>query len=136
MTKDQWIWMPHPGHFICSFDCRFRLNTCVGKYIVSTVGELFPDAPVREIHAEVRGIKLEGMGDARKADFFEKCGYVELGLDRLYETMVFEAIESEEKDSCCPYRIKSGSELDMRGYNDPVQAFKGHMELCEEWSKK
>jgi len=133
MKKDKWIWMPHPGHFICGFDCRFRLTTYVGKYIVSTVGELFPDSQVREICAKSRGIILNGIGDERKYDYMDKIGYEEIGINRKYETMVFKAKKSEDK--CCPWRMTSG-ELDFEGYNDPGDAFKGHMKLCLKWSKK
>lgn len=37
MKEENWVWMPHGGHFILGHMCRFRLNTYVGKYIVSTV---------------------------------------------------------------------------------------------------
>ena len=134
MKKDKWIWMPHPGHFICSFDCRFHLSTYVGKYIVSTVGEYFPCDGTREIIAKSRGIELKVRGDERKYDFLNKIGYEEIGCDRKYETMVFEAYK-DTKNKCCPYRM-SGSEKDFAGYNDPTDAFKGHMKLCLKWSKK
>lgn len=57
MKKEDWIWMPHPAHFICSDHCRFVLATYVGGYIVSTVGEHVPDSATREIIAESRGVK-------------------------------------------------------------------------------
>ena len=138
--KNSWIWMPHPAHFICSFDCRFHLATVVegldGKrYIVSTVGEHFPDAPVREILAKQRGVVLEGKGDARKYDYLEKCGYEDIGFQRKYETMVFAAVPSTE--ACCPWAIDvSEGELAINCYNEPGAATSGHMELCLEWSEK
>ena len=52
VTKDKWVWMGHAGHFICGHDCRFHMATRVGKYLVSTVGELWPSRAVREIHAK------------------------------------------------------------------------------------
>lgn len=131
--KQDWIWMPHPGHFICCFDCRFVLNTYVNGYIVSTVGEMFPDAPVREIEARVGGITLKGMGDERKRDYMKKVGFTEIGCDRKYETMVFKAVKSKEK--CCPYKIDSGHEVDMEGYNDACSATKGHYKLCKKYDK-
>jgi len=132
MRKDI-IWMPHPGHFICGSDCRFHLSTYVNGYIVSTVGELLPEESSREIHAEVRGIKLEGRGDARRADFLDKCGYVDIGYDRKYETMVFKAMKS--KEVCCPWRMAGGSELDFEGYNDPGDACRGHMCMVEKYGR-
>jgi len=134
MKKENWIWMPHAGHLIVGNDCRFVLNTYVGGYIVSTVGEYLPDFPVREIFAESKKITLEGRGDARRADYMKKIGYEEIGCDRLYETMVFKAMKT--KDGCCPWRIASGENQDMEGYNDPEEARKGHLKMCNKWSKK
>jgi hypothetical protein len=129
--------MPHPGHFICARDCKFHLNTCVGSFIVSTVGELWPDSAVREILAKSRGIELEGIGDAREADAMRKMGYQEIGLDRKYETMVFVAKPAEDGDyRCCPFRMVSGEDVDFAGYNDAEEAYKGHLAMCEKWSRK
>ena len=130
--KNEWIWMPHAGHFICGQDCRFRLNTCVGDYIVSTVGEYMPDESVRETMATSRGITLEGKGDARRADWIVKTGYEDLGCDRKYETMVF--LAEDGKTKCCPRRMVSSEDIDLEGYNDPGDAMEGHLRLCEKWS--
>ena len=126
--------MPHPGHFICASDCRFRLNTYVNGYIVSTVGEMFPDAPVREILAKCKKITLRGQGDERKYDYMKKVGYEEVGFGRKYETMVFKAVKSEEK--CCPWKIDVETELECDGYNDPESATLGHYKRCKEYDKK
>ena len=108
--KGKFVWMPHAGHFICGSRCQFKLNTYVGGYIVSTVGEL-PDT------------------------FKEESGkFTTIGLDRLYETMVFKARKSNNK--CCPYEQTSGSEIDFAGYNKPEDAMVGHMKLCMKWAKK
>ena len=139
MRRGSWVWMPHPAHFICASDCKFHLATYVGGYIVSTVGELFPDAPVREVLAESRKVKLEGIGDARKTDYARKIGFETIGCDRLYETMVFKAKRRDKKPSaetgCCPWQIDVRNEVDFAGYNDPLAATKGHMRLCQKWSK-
>lgn len=134
MDKSRWVWMPHAGHFICSRDCRFILNTYVGKYIVSTVGEYLPDYPVREILAESRGITLVGKGDARLADYMKKIGYETVGIDRKYETMVFPAKKSDDK--CCPFRMKDSVNIDFAAYNEPEEAYKGHYKMCLKWSRK
>ena len=134
MKKERWVWMPHPGHFICSKDCKFFLNTYVGGYIVSTVGEYLPDEGVREIFAETRGIQLKGKGDNRLADYMKKIGYEEIGCDRKYETMVFPAHKS--KHGCCPYEASDYGDLDSDGYNTPDGAFKGHYAMCRKWAKK
>ncbi len=137
MQRNRWVWMPHPGHFIMGSSCRFRLNTFVGKYIVSTVGELWPDSAIRKIHAECRGIVVEGKGDEYDFNYMKAIGYEDLGMDRKYETMVFPASKNENKDQqCCPYRVAQFLELDSKGYNDPGEAYKGHMKMCERWSKK
>jgi len=111
MNKENWIWMPHAGHFICWYRCRFRMNTYVGGYIVSTVGEMI----------------LEGIDNERE------MGFEEVGSGRLYETMVFKAQKSKEK--CCPWEIIVSEQMDMGGYNNAVDAYEGHMKLCEKWSK-
>lgn len=67
INNQSWIWMPHAGHFCGANECNFRLNTYVGGYIVSTVGEYCPI------------IKLG------------KSTFEEIGRNRLYETMVFKA---------------------------------------------
>ena len=130
----KWAWMPHAGHFICAKYCRFHLNTYVGGYIVSTVGEYVPDSEVREIFATARGISLEGRGDERLADYMEKIGYEELGYQRLYETMVFKAKKSDNK--CCPYTASNWMEEDTEGYNTAEDAYKGHLRMCKKWGRK
>ena len=136
----KWVWMPHAAHLIVGNDCRFHLATFVGNYVVSTVGEYLPDSAVREILADSRGVKLEGRGDVRRADWLNKIGYEEIGCDRTYETMVFKAEPSEVKDSawqCCPWQADvSDGEKDFRGYNTASAAYNGHLELCEKWSKE
>lgn len=132
MNREDWIWMPHPAHFICSFDCRFHLATFVGEYIVSTVGEYFPDSPLREIFAKQRNVVLKGIGDERKYDYLNRVGFEEIGYKRKYETMVFKcSIQDEE---CCPYRIDATEQLDFDAYNSPGEATRGHMEMCLKWS--
>jgi len=134
MKREKWVWMPHAGHFILGYKCQFRLNTYVGKYIVSTVGEYLPDSQVREILAKSRGVTLEGKGDEREADYMNKIGYEEIGYKRIYETMVFRAEKSIYH--CCPYRMMVSEEMDFRGYNTAADAYNGHLRLCKKWSKK
>lgn len=136
MAKQDWIWMPHPGHFICASECKFFLNTKVGNYIVSTVGEFLPEEGVREIYAKSKGIRLEGRGDDRRWSFIKQHGYAEVGCNRLYETMVFPTVK-RPKESCRPWDADvSEGEADFQGYNDPLLAYKGHLELCEKWDEK
>lgn len=104
ITQDKWVWMPHAGHFISGYRCCFKLNTKVGKYIISTVGEL-PD------------------GD----------GFMDIGADRKYETMVFPAKKSKTK--CCPWEARSWGGIDFKGYNEAEDAYKGHLAMCRKYSK-
>lgn len=109
--KENWVWMPHWGHFIGGRSCKFRLNTYVGGYVVSTVGEYDP----------------------------ERTGEFEpLGIDGLYETMVFKATRETDSEAkkCCPYTAKSWDSLDMKRYDDPEEARKGHIKLCQKWAVK
>ena len=114
MKKENWIWMPHAGHFICGHRCQFKLNTYVGKYIVSTVGEL-PE------------ILKEYIKDGDYMSQFQT-----IGCDRYYETMVFKAVKSKFK--CCPYEQNSGEYVDFEGYNTAEEAYKGHLKMCNKWS--
>lgn len=140
MKKQDWTWMPHNGHLIVGHQCRFVLNTHVGGYIVSTVGEWWADKEIRMIHASVYDSKWHEENKHLKGDSFDRAymkrfGYEEIGSGRLYETMVFKAVESGDK--CCPFTaLFMEGEVDFNGYNDPGEAFEGHIKLCNKWSKK
>ena len=106
----------------------------MGKYLVSTVGEYLPDASLREILAETRGVILTGKGEVREADYLEKIGFEEVGASRKFETMVFLA---GNRCKCgCGLPEHNGTELDFKGYNETKDAAKGHMTMCERWSHK
>lgn len=140
MTKDKWIWMPHAGHLMIGSDCKFHLNTCVGGYIVSTVGEWWPDAAVRRIHAEVHDSVWYAENSSARGDNFDhlymkRFGYMEIGIFRTYETMVFRAMK-DKVNLCCPWKMISGENLDMRGYKDAGEAYKGHLKMCRIWAAK
>ena len=148
MSKQDWIWMGHPGHLCIAHWCRFHMNTYVNGYIISTVGEHFPPADVRRIYLTSRQ-NFPHLGDDRKrlskeeyesacqlqGDAFDqwylqKFGFEEIGLNRLYESMVFKAEKSDL--TCCPWTI-CGDDVDMEGYMTVDGAFKGHYDLCEKW---
>lgn len=135
IPQSEWVWMPHPGHLIVGRDCRFHLATRVGPFLVSTVGEYLPDADVREILAEARGVKLEGRGDQRRGDFMGKVGYTEIGCGRLYETMVFRAAPAPDYEgalgACCPWRQADGTDLSCQGFNTAAEAYAGHLATCQ-----
>jgi hypothetical protein len=135
--KATWVWLPHPSHFICAAHCRFHLATCVGDFIVSTVGEYVPPEGTREVLAACRGIVLEGKGDARERDWLRKVGFEDIGHMRKYETMVFHAVPAPADAKCgCRFHVGDWLELYGVGANDPEEAYRNHMTLCEEWAGK
>lgn len=136
VTQADWVWMPHPGHFICAKDCKFFLNTYVNGYIVSTVGELWLDSAIRKMHAKVRGIEIKGRGDEWDFNYAKQIGYEDIGHNRKYETMVFKAKRNDRSgEKCCPYTIDvADGELDFLPYNTADAARKGHLALCEKYS--
>ncbi len=94
-----WTWFGQAGHFIAAHRCRFHLHTHVGGYCVSTVGEYFPML--------IPGVDREQP--------------TEVGVDRLYETMVFKI----RKDGDHNWRP-----LEQRGYQRREDANMGHMTMC------
>jgi hypothetical protein len=143
MRKANWMWQPHAGHYILGDKCKFVLNTYVGGYIVSTIGELWQDQSSRRIHTNIHNNIYKTtwyaenkhlMGDNFDAAYFKEYGYSEIGAGRKYETMVFKAKKSSH--GCCPWEMVSGEEIDFRHHDTAEEARKGHMELCEKWAKE
>lgn len=139
MDKSNWVWMPHAGHLIVGHSCRFHVATYVGKYIVSTVGEYWPERVSREIHAQVYDPhwleeNQNRLGDDFDHAYMQKFGYEDIGANTKYETMVFEAAPDE--NDCCPWVMATPRNLDSDRYNDPEEAMRGHLRLCEEWAAK
>lgn len=128
--------MPHAAHFICASHCRFFLATKIGKYIVSTVGEYVPDSGVRKIFNETRKLGITSIGDQEERDFINKNGFEEIGFGRTYETMVFGASKAKDYNACCPWRIESGTNIDMNGYTSSSDAYAGHMKMCAKYARK
>lgn len=133
----EWKWFGHPGHFICGDQCIFHLCTLVGggKYLVSTVGELWFDSQVRKIVADSRGIKIEGKGDDWDADYLVKVGYEDVGCGRKYETMVFKVTGEvcTSTDCNCGLPKIVPMELDSAAANQASEATQNHYELCTKW---
>jgi hypothetical protein len=133
-------WFGHAAHFICGPWCRFHLATQVGDYLISTVGEYWPEREVREIHAEHydadwwrenRHLK----GGHYDAAYMKRFGFMEIGYQRTYETMVFRAGLPCTIESCaCGLPGISGSELDFAAYNKAGDAAAGHMLMVEKWA--
>lgn len=142
ITQDNWEWFGNAAHFICGRGCQFHLATKVGKYLVSTVGELWSAESTRRIHAEIWNPEWWAknkykIGDDFDSAYMKEFGFQEVGCGRKYETMVFEAGEPCNTKGCgCGVPTISGSELDFRAYNSSKEARAGHMELCLKWSKE
>jgi hypothetical protein len=132
IPEKDWKWFGNAGHFICAFDCQFHLCTLIGDILVSTVGQYFPDSDVREIFARSRGVVLNGMGDARRADYMEKIGYEDIGYERKYETMTFKVT----KQICTAPGCNCGlpeiipDDIEFAGYNTASEAADGHIKMC------
>lgn len=139
IPKSEWEWFGNAGHFIVAAYCRFHLTTKVGAYLVSTVGEYFPSESVRETIADSRGVKLEGRGDAREADYMRKIGFEALGAGaETYETMVFHCGNACSEPSCgCGMPIpEDWAELTRERYSTAGEATKGHMRICGEYAAR
>lgn len=136
----KWIWYGHAGHFICGRWCRFHLATKVGKYLVSTVGEYWPERAVREIHAQVHDPAwlIENgqlLGDEFDNAYMKRFGYEEIGMDRKFETMVFVAGRPCRIPDCnCGLPTIYSSEIDMQSYSIAGEAAAGHIDLCFKWA--
>jgi len=115
-TKDKWKWYGHAAHFILGDRCRFHMATKVGKYLISTVGEL----PKREAKDKW---DLETLGAWEKS---------------FYETFVFKAGKPQCSDRCgnCGLPSLDGLEVDSIRYASAGEAAKGHYKMCEKWAKK
>lgn len=137
VPRESWEWFGSPGHLIVAQDCRFHLCTLVGPWLVSTVGEWLPDSSSWDIFAH--GVEIEGRGDARRADFLNKVGFVEVGFGRKFETMVFRATDERCTEAECECEmpiVRDWSELDSDGYNLRGDAQRGHYAMCERWAAK
>ncbi len=139
---NNWKWFGHAGHLVVGDKCRFHLTTKVGRYLVSTVGEYWPERSSREIHAKVYDPKWLAENQHLKGDEFDhaymkKFGFETIGYDRKYETMVFKAGKACSSKECgCGLPEINGSELDFLGYNNATDAATGHLKLCNKWGKK
>ena len=137
IQKQDWKWFGNAGHLCVGAHCRFHLCTEIGQYVVSTVGQYWPQEAVREIFANSRGVTLEGKGDARERDYMTKVGYEEIGCGRTYETMVFNVTGHCNSPECrCGLPLIDGQELDCEGYNSAADATAGHMAMCEKWANR
>ncbi len=111
IERSEWRWQGSPGHCIVGDRCVWHLNTVVGPWLVSTIGEYYPDGtrnPMRPI-----------------------------GAGRNYETMVMraEACPPEHAAECGESHIDSGECVDFAAAQTRVEAERNHNELCERWAE-
>lgn len=140
VEPQDWKWYGHAGHLIVGQWCRFHLCTLIGKHLVSTVGEYWPERPVREIHAHVHdpawlAENKSLRGDDFDAAYMRRFGYEDIGCDRRYETMVFKA-NGKLCECGCGLPTFSGSEIESNGYNLAIEATEGHYEMCRKFASK
>jgi len=110
VQQKQWKWFGYAGHFIMGHDCRFRLCTRVGGFLISTVGDL----------------RDERTGDAR-----------EIGCGRKFETFVFKAGPVCNDPKCdCGLPTQGGGEIDSLPANTAGNAQRNHYEMCEKYSRR
>lgn len=145
MSRADWIWMPHAGHLIVGSKCQFHMNTYLGNgYLVSTVGEYWPERGSRDIHAKIYDPhwyqeNMHLKGDMYDAAYMKRFGFEEIGAARKYETMVFRAKKATDRQEgwdCCPWEMISGDNQDFDGYNTATDAYLGHLEMCQKWARK
>ena len=142
ITPDEWKWYGNAAHFICGSSCRFHMVTLVAKYIVSTVGQYWPERSVREIHASIHDSQWFSINRVLQGDDFDnaymkKFGYEEIGYNRTFETMVFIAGKPCMYKSChCGLPSIDPSEKEFAGFNNAGDATKGHYKLCKKWASK
>lgn len=107
MKISEWEWYGYPAHFICADDCRFRLATLVGHYIVSTVGDLFINKKRTTLGAPPNS---------------------------WYETYVFPA-GARCDCGCGETLIGGGAEVDGVRCSDARSARKNHMAMCRKYAR-
>jgi len=112
ITND-WKWFGYPGHLIVADMCRFSMCTQVGEYLISTVGDYWPDGE--------RG-KRRTIGG---------------GDDSFFETYVFKAGPPCAVKSCgCGQPTIDGSEIDGERCATAGEARELHMKYCEKYARE
>lgn len=110
VARGDWEWFGYAGHFICGHDCRFRMCTKVGNYLISTVGDLWS----RD--------KRQTLG----------CG-----ADSFFETYVFKAGPRCQTPgcSCGQPTLADSSEIDGERCATAAEAQALHLKYCEKYAK-
>lgn len=104
----KWKWYGTAGHLCVASQCRFHLNTEIGRYLVSTIGDYWPRGATER---------------------------QEIGSGRMLETMVFELNGNLCPCGCGMPDDYTDNEVDSDGYNSFKAAGEGHYAMCEKWSR-
>lgn len=139
----KWEWFGHAGHLIVAYACRFHLCTKVGGFLISTVGEYWPERAVREIHAKVHDPQWLAKNGHLKGDHFDavymqRFGFEEIGVGRKYESYVFHVSEdrcTSEECGCGLPVISNLGEVEGIGANHAKEATTNHHILCLKYSQ-
>lgn len=117
ITADRWQWFGMAGHLIVANYCQHHLCTRVGRYLISTVGNYYPDG------------KPNGL----------KTGRDMVGCDRYFETFVFDLGKKPGQCDCgCGLPTPQGgmSDIDALPANDEPTADKNHIKLCRKYARR
>lgn len=126
----EWVWYGHAGHFTCAQWCRYHPCTKVGRYLVSTVGEYWPERAEENIALK---------GDAFDNAYMKRFGFETMGASpHCYETMVFKLTQGkcESKDCGCGLPNVDYSEIEGQRSMTAGEASAFHMKMCKKWSTK
>jgi hypothetical protein len=116
MTEDEWVHCDQPHHFIGSRDCRWSRATRVGCWIVSSIGDYWPQHAGARLPPERRPL---GHLDDRPA---------------FYETMVFPA--DRVGDGCAVGGPLGWGNVTDEHYATEVEAEAGHEAMCRRWAAR
>ena len=111
IPRAKWEWFGYPGHFICAAQCRFRLCTKVGNYLISTVGDMLDSCT-------------------------EKRDTIGAGPDDFFETYVFKGGPRCNVASCgCEQPSIDGHEIDGERCATAGEAQALHLKYCEKYAR-
>lgn len=112
ISESEWSWFGYPQHFIGAANCRFRMATMVGRWLISTVGDYHP----------------------HQNNLLEPPTTLGCDKDGLFETYVFPC-DGVDGCGCCP-RITELSEVFGQRCATATEAQRQHIEICKLYADK
>lgn len=109
IPESEWKWQGYAGHLIVAQWCLFHMNTVVGEYIVSTVGDY----------------RREGDGPRTT---------IGAGKESFFETYVFKGHEPCGTADCKCETVTNFGEIDGSRWATPREAQAGHMAFCRKYA--